>query len=75
MDSEEAAGGTSPPYFLQSLAFFSPFKEIQTVLFEAELILGNAPLTYVYPNTLETFLTPNHLLFGRQSLYPPIIFP
>ena len=75
MDSEEAAGGTSPPYFLQSLTFFSPFKEIQTVLFEAELILGNAPLTYVYPNTLETFLTPNHLLFGRQSLYPPIIFP
>ena len=26
-------------------------------------------LTYVYPNTIETCLTPNYLLFGRQLLY------
>ena len=41
------------------------FEEIQTVLFEVELIINNAPLTYVYPNTIETCLIPNHLLFGR----------
>ena len=28
-----------------------------------------APITYFYPNTIETCLTPNHLLFGRQLLY------
>ena len=26
------------------------------------------PLTYVYPNTIKTYLIPNHLLFGRQLL-------
>ena len=57
------------PYFFQSLVFFN------FVLFEAELIISNAPLTYVYPNTLEICLTPNHLLFGRQLLYSPIILP
>ena len=39
------------------------------MLFEVELIINNAPLTYVYPNTIETCLTPTHLLFGRQLLY------
>ena len=33
--------------------------------FEFEMIINNAPVTYVYPNTIETCLTPNHLLFGR----------
>ena len=55
--------------FLQSLALFNPFEEMQTVLFQAELIIDNAPLTYVYPNTFETCLAPNYLLFGRQLLY------
>ena len=45
------------------------FEELQTVLFELELIINNAPLTYVHPNTIETCLTPYHLLFGRQLLY------
>ena len=36
------------------------------MLFEVGLIINNKPLTYVYPNTIET---PNHLLFGRQLLY------
>ena len=40
-------------------------RELQNALFEVELIINNAPLTYVYPNTIETCLTPNHLLFGR----------
>ena len=36
---------------------------------EVELIFNNALLTYVYPNTIGTCLTPNHLLLGRQLLY------
>ena len=39
------------------------------MLFEVQLVINNAPLTYVYPNTIETCLTPNHYLFGRQLLY------
>ena len=41
------------------------------MLLEVELIINNAPLIYVYPNTIGTCLTPNHLLFGRQLLYSP----
>ena len=36
---------------------------------EVKLIINNAPLTYVYPNNFNTYLTPNHLLFGRQLCY------
>ena len=42
---------------------------IETVLFSAELIINNTCLTYVYPNTMETCLTPDKLLFGGQLLY------
>ena len=59
-----------PPYFFQLLFFGNHFKELQIVLFEVELIVNNGPLTYVYPNTIETCLAPNHL-FGRQLLYSP----
>ena len=55
-----------PPYFLQSFVFYSHFEELQTMLFEVELIVNNTPLIYVYPNTIERCLTPNYLLFGRQ---------
>ena len=56
-----------PLSFLQSLFFFpNHFKVLKTVLFEVELIINDAALTYVYLNTIETCLTPNHLLFGRQ---------
>ena len=70
------AGGVRPSCFLQSffclfVVFFfcNHFEELQTAFFEVELIINNAPLTYVYPNTTETCLTPNHLLFSRQLLY------
>ena len=33
------------------------------------MIINNTPLTYVCPNTIKTYLTPNHLLLGRQLLY------
>ena len=43
------------------LIFCNHFEELQNVLFEVELTINNAPLTYVYPNAIETYLTPNHL--------------
>ena len=33
--------------------FCNNFEDPETVLFEVELIINNAPLTYVYPNTIE----------------------
>ena len=54
------------PLFLQLLVFFCKhFEELQTVLFKVELIINDKPLIYVYPNTIKTCFTPNHL-FGRQ---------
>ena len=41
--------------FLQSL-FYCHFEELETVLNEVKLIINNAPLTYVYPNTIKTCL-------------------
>ena len=46
--------------------FCNHFEELQTVLFEVELIVNNKTLTYVYPNTIKTCFTPNHLIFDRQ---------
>ena len=48
--------------------FCNYFEELQTVLIEVKLIINNTPLTYAYPNTIKTYLTLNHLLFGRQLL-------
>ena len=59
-------GARALPIFCNHLIFFcSHFEELQIELFEVELIVNNAPLTYVYPNTIETCLTPNHLLVDR----------
>ena len=58
----------SAPYFLQSLVFCNHIEELKTKSFEVELIVNNAPLIYVYPNTIKPCLTPNYLLFGRQLL-------
>ena len=68
LDLEGEMGGARHPYFLQSLVFCNPFEQLQTVLFEVELIIDNTPLTYIYPNIIKTCLTPNHLLFGRKLL-------
>ena len=38
------------------------------MLFEVELIINNATLIHVCPNTIKTCLTPNYLSFGRQLL-------
>ena len=50
------------------LFFCDHFEELQTVFIEVKLIINSAPLTYLYPNTIKTYLTPNLLLFGRQLL-------
>ena len=65
------AGVAPPPplFFVITCFFCNPFEELETVLSEVELIINNAPLTYVYRNTIETCLTYNQLLFGRQLLY------
>ena len=49
-------------FFCNHLFFCNNFQELQTVFFEGGPITNNAPSTYVYPNTIKTFLTPNHLL-------------
>ena len=48
--------GARHPYFSQSLVFCNHFEELQTMLFEVELIINNTPLIYVYPNNIETQL-------------------
>ena len=58
-----------PLFFAITQFFCNHFEELQTELFKVELILNNAPLTYVCPNTIEICLTPNYLLIDRQLLY------
>ena len=60
--------GVRVPYSLRTLVFRNHFEELQTMLFEVELIINNGHLIYVYPDTIETCLTPNYLLFGRQLI-------
>ena len=67
VDLEEGRG--RPPFFRNHLFFCNHFEDLQTVLIKVKLIINNAPLRYVYPNTIKTCLTLNHLLFGRQSSY------
>ena len=66
-DLEGGMGGC-PLFFAITCFFCGHFEELQTVFIEVKLIINTAPLTYVYPNTIKTYLTPNHLLFGRQLL-------
>ena len=45
------------PFFCNHLSFCNYFEELQTALIEVKLITNNAPVTYVYPNTIKTCLT------------------
>ena len=63
----EGARGTSF-LFLQLLVFCDYFEELHLVFIEVKLIINKAPLTYVYPNTIKTYLILNHLLFSKQLL-------
>ena len=62
------AGGARPSFSCNHYFFCDHFTELQTLLIEVKLIFNNAPFTCVYPNTVKTYLIPNHLLFGRQLL-------
>ena len=64
------AGAPQPPTpipyffsFCNQYIFSDPFEELQTRSIKVKLIINNAPLTYVYSNTIKKYLTPNHLLF------------
>ena len=49
--------------FCNHLFFCNNFEELQTVLFEVELITNNAPSTYTYPNTIETCYTQSFVIW------------
>ena len=55
-------GGASLPIFCNHLFFCNHFEELQTVLFEVELIINNALLTYAYSNTTETCYTQSFVI-------------
>ena len=58
MDAEADSGGAC---LAITWGFFcNRFEELETVLFEVELIINNAPVIYVYPNTIEN-------MFNTQS--------
>ena len=67
-EREDGGRPLHPPYALQSLVFCNHFEELQTMSFTVELIIINAPLTYVYLDTIETCLTSNYL-FLADSYY------
>ena len=45
------------------------YEELQTVLYEVEQIINTHPITYCYSDNEESYLTPNHLLYGRTLKY------
>ena len=42
------------------------FVELQTILYEIELVLNNRPIGVDFEDDQEDILTPNHLIFGRR---------
>ena len=64
----EGRQGCAPPFLAITCFFCDHLQELQTVFIEVKLIINNAALTYLYPNTIKTYLTPNHLIFSRQLL-------
>ena len=58
-----------PPFLRYHLFFLQSFEELQAVLSEVELIINNAPLTYVYPNTqsfVVIYLADNYYILLTQ---------
>ena len=65
VDLEEGPGVRPYQSFVCNHLFFrNHFEELQTALIIVKLIINNAPVTYLYPNTTKKYFTPNHLLFG-----------
>ena len=42
------------------------YEELETVLVEIEQTINNRPISYIDNDTIETAITPNHLLHGRR---------
>ena len=61
-DLEGGAEEVGAPLFWNHLFFCDHFEELQTEFIEVKLIINNAPLAYVYPNTIKTYLTPNYVI-------------
>ena len=58
------ARGARPSCFLQSSVFFFAITlKNYKLLFEVELIINNASLTYAYPNTIRTFYTQSFVIW------------
>ena len=67
LEGDGGGGERTLPIICHHLFFFwNHFEGLQTVLIEVELVMSNAPLTHVSQNAIKTFLTSNHLSFGRQ---------
>ena len=62
----EGTGGDAPPFFGITCFFCSHFEESQTVLFEVELIINNAPIKICLPKYYRNMFNTHHLLFRRQ---------
>ena len=62
-------GGKASLIFAITCFFTIVLKNYKIEFFKVELIINNAPLICVYPNTIKICLTPNNLLFDRQLLY------
>ena len=45
------------------------YEELQTVLYEAEQMISNRLITKYYYDNEESWLTPNHLFYGRTLKY------
>ena len=43
------------------------FEKLRTVIYEIECSLNSRPLTYVDRDPNNNVLTPNHLIYGRNS--------
>ena len=56
MDLEGAPGRALPHFCCNHLFFCGHFEELQTAFIENKLIINKAPLTYVYLNTIKTYL-------------------
>ena len=56
------------PFFCSNLVFFAITSKNYKLLIKVKLIINDALLKYVYPNTIIKYLTPNLLLFSRQLL-------
>ena len=66
-------GGGRVPLFCNHLIFGNQFEELQTMLIEIKLIINNATLTYVYPNTIITYLTFNRLAISCSNITSTVI--